>query len=221
MSSRAAYPVADGGAKQARRRLRAPERRVLILDAALRTFAAHGYDGAAMDEIAAGAGVSKAVVYDHVASKRELYTHLLEQIRSDLEQAVEDALRPPGKGGEQRVHAAMTAIFAYVEEHPEASRLLMLELQGPQVSPLGQALEEGVTHEIAVALGSDPRLLGAQPDRARQLEILAELMKSAVLGLASWWYSHPDVPRAMLVERAVAVIWPSIERARSDVLAGA
>jgi AcrR family transcriptional regulator len=64
----------------------------VILAAALRTFASNGYDGAAMDEIAAAAGISKAVVYDHVPSKRELYLQLLESIRQDLERTVEAAL---------------------------------------------------------------------------------------------------------------------------------
>lgn len=211
---------ADSGGS-ARRRLPGPERRVLILDAALRTFAANGYDGAAMDEIAAAAGISKAVVYDHVSSKRELYTHLLDLIRSDLERIVEGALRAPGVDGEQRVHGAMDAVFRYVEEHPEACRLLLLELQGANVSPIGRGLEERVTQGIANTLGNDPELLRARPDRARQLEILAELIKAAVLGLASWWYRHPDAPRRDLVERSVAVIWPAIERARVDAVAGA
>jgi AcrR family transcriptional regulator len=197
--------------------LPASERRALILDAALRTFAANGYDGAAMDEIAAAAGISKAVVYDHVASKRDLYTHLLELVRRDIEAAVEEALRAPGTDAEGRVRAAMEAIYGYVEQHPEASRLLLLELNGADVSELGRALEERLTHDIALTLGSDPRLLHRQPDRSRQLEILAELLKSAVLGLASWWYRHPDARRVDLVERSVALVWPALERERADV----
>ncbi len=221
MTSRASVQAPATGHQQTRRRLPAAERRALILNAALRTFAANGYDGAAMDEIAAAAGVTKAVVYDHVSSKRELYVHLLEVIRSDLERTVEEALRPPGGHGQERVHAAMVGIFAYVEQHPEASRLLLLELQGPSVSTISRGIEERLRHGIAATLGSDPELLRSRPDRAQQLEILAELLKSAVLGLANWWYRHPEAPRAELVERSVAVVWPAIERARADVLPGA
>jgi AcrR family transcriptional regulator len=193
----------------------------MILNAALRTFAENGYDGAAMDEIAAQAGISKAVVYDHVASKHELYTHLLDAIRDEIERTVEDALRAPGDDGEQRVRAAAEAIFRYVEDHPEASRLLLLELQGTNVSQLGRALEERVTEHIARTLGSDPALFDGYAHRARQLTILAELLKSAVLGLASWWYRNPSAPRAELVERTVAVVWPAVEQARTDVTTGA
>jgi AcrR family transcriptional regulator len=202
-------PTPGGG----RRRLPGHERRALILDAALRAFAAHGYDGAAMDQIAAAAGISKAVVYDHVASKRDLYTQLLNAIRDELEQAVGDALQPLDADGEDRVLAAVDAIYRYVEEHPEASRLLVLELHGANVSAIGRELEERISDGIAQILGSEPGAFSGRPDRELQLKVLAELLKSSVLGLASWWYRHPEVPRETLIERTAAVVWPAIERA--------
>jgi len=196
-----------------RRRLPAPERRALILDAALRAFAANGYDGAAMEEIAEAAGISKAVVYDHFASKRELYTQLLDATRSKLEGLVEEALRAPGKGGEGRVRAAVDAIYRYVEEHPDPSRLLVLELQGANVSAVGRELEAKLSFALARTLGRETAVLNDEPDRDLQLTVLAELLKSVVLGGASWWYRHPEVAREDLVDRTVDVLWPAIERA--------
>jgi AcrR family transcriptional regulator len=194
-----------------RRRLPGPERRALILEAALRAFAAHGYDGAAMDEIAEAAGISKAVVYDHVPSKRDLYTQLLHGVRTEIEQLVEEALRSIADDGEERVYAAIEAIYRYVEEHPEASRLLVLELQGANVSAIGRELEEKLMTVVARTLGSETAAFRGRPDRDVQLTLLAELLKSVVLGGAGWWYRHPDVARQDLVERSVGVIWPAIE----------
>lgn len=179
----------------------------------MRAFAANGYDGAAMDEIAVAAGISKAVVYDHVSSKRELYTQLLHAIRSELEGLVEEALRVPGPGGEARVRAAVDAIYRYVEQRPEASRLLVLELQGANVSAVGRELEEKLTQALARTLAGETPAFGEQPDRDLQLTMLAELLKSVVLGGAGWWYRHPQVAREDLVERTVDVLWPAIERA--------
>ena len=200
-------------ATSTRRRLPASERRMLVLDAALRAFAANGYDGAAMDEIAEAAGISKAVVYDHVASKRELYTQLLHAIRAELEEVVEEALRAPGEDGEGRVRAAVDAIYRYVEEHPDASRLLVLELQGAQVSTIGRELEEKLSSALARTLGSETAAFGGHGDRDRQLKIFAELLKAVVLGGAGWWCLHPEVPREDLRDRTVDVLWPAIERA--------
>jgi AcrR family transcriptional regulator len=213
MAARAPLRSVVPTTRATRRRLPGPERRVLILNAALRTFAANGYDGAAMDEIASAAGISKAVVYDHVASKRDLYTQLLHAIRSEIEGVVEEALRAPGADGEERVRAAVDAIYRYVEEHHEASRLLVLELQGANVSAVGLELEERLSSSLAGTLRSETGAFGGHPDRERQLKLLAELLKSAVLGAAAWWYRHPEVPREDLVERTVGVLWPAIERA--------
>jgi AcrR family transcriptional regulator len=217
MASRAPLRPPLQAPRAGRRRLPGHERRLLILEAALRAFAANGYDGAAMDEIAAGAGISKAVVYDHVASKRDLYTQLLHSIRDEIEHAVEEALRAPGVDGEDRARSVIEAIYRYVEEHPEACRLLVLELQGANVSAIGRELEDRITRHVTRTLGADAGLFDGRADRERQLTILAELLKSAVLGVTSWWYRTSDASRDDLVARTVGVVWPAIERARVDV----
>ena len=56
----------------------AGERRAAILDAALSVFAEHGYHAASIDEIARGAEVSKALIYEHFASKQALWASLLD-----------------------------------------------------------------------------------------------------------------------------------------------
>lgn len=50
-----------------------------IIDAARKTFLAHGYDGASMDEIALAAAVSKRTVYNRFRSKEELFAATIEQ----------------------------------------------------------------------------------------------------------------------------------------------
>lgn len=195
-----------------RRRMPAQERRTVVLEAALRTFASNGYDGTSMDEIASAAGVSKAVVYDHVASKRELYTVLLDAIRGELVAVVEAALASTAEPGEPRVRAAVEAIFAFVEQQPEACRLLVLELQGAARSSIGQELEDRIADAIADTL-DEARLFAGHPRRRRQLAMLAELLKSAVIGLASWWFRNPAASRTEVVQRAEGVVWPAIERA--------
>jgi AcrR family transcriptional regulator len=196
------------------RRLPASERRAVILEAALRAFASNGYDGAGMEEIAAAAGVSKAVVYDHVASKRELYMLLLDSIRVELVDLVDDALSATEARGEPRVRAVIDAILCYVEGNPERWRLLLYELRGTTITPLGLELDERITTSIVRTLETDAGLFAAHPQRDRQLRILVELMKSCFGGLVNWWLRNPDIPRSDLVARTTDVVWPAIERAR-------
>ena len=60
-----------------------------ILDCAKRLFIEHGYERVSMDQIAAGAGVSKLTVYNHYGDKDRLFA---EAVRSYCEQGVPDRL---------------------------------------------------------------------------------------------------------------------------------
>ncbi len=198
----------------ARRRLPASERRERILDAAVRLFAERGYHAASMDGIAAEAGISKAVVYDHFTSKRELYTVLLDTIRSELDALIAEAIAPLPEG--DRVWTAIDVFFGYVERNRDACRLLFLEVQGTtEVAAIVQQLDDRVAEALSATLAADPEIFGGHPDRERQVRILAELLKSGIHGLASWWYRHPEVPRADLVARTVGLITPAIDAARA------
>jgi AcrR family transcriptional regulator len=65
-------------------RLGREERRAAILDGATVAFAAGGYAGTSMAEIAAAAGVSHLIVYRHFAGKEELYEAVLQRARATL-----------------------------------------------------------------------------------------------------------------------------------------
>lgn len=100
-----------------------------ILDAALEIFAAYGYQGARVDQIAAAAGLSKPNLLYYFRTKEELYTAVL---RRTLDMWLEplrelDALSDP--------RVALSAYIArkldYSRSQPVASRLFAMEmLQG-------------------------------------------------------------------------------------------
>ncbi|MFZ6690460.1 TetR/AcrR family transcriptional regulator [Undibacterium sp. SXout20W] len=55
-------------------------KREAILQAAIEEFRQHGFDATSMDKIAATAAVSKRTVYNHFASKDELFSAILLQL---------------------------------------------------------------------------------------------------------------------------------------------
>lgn len=55
-------------------------KREAIVQAALSQFRALGFQGASMDGIAAAAGVSKRTVYNHFASKEDLFAEILHRL---------------------------------------------------------------------------------------------------------------------------------------------
>ena len=69
-------------------RLPAAERRSQLLDAALALFSAEGFQAATMDSVAAEAGVTKPVLYQHFSSKRDLFLELLREVGDRLSASV-------------------------------------------------------------------------------------------------------------------------------------
>ncbi len=107
-------------------RLPAAQRKAALVDAAMAVFSAEGYQASTMDAVAAEAGVTKPVLYQHFPSKRELFLHLLsdvaDRMRSVVVEALSDAASP-----HQQVQFGFRAYFDFVSSYPDQFRLLFGE----------------------------------------------------------------------------------------------
>jgi AcrR family transcriptional regulator len=70
--------LANNGATVNGARMAGDERRLQILRIAMRLFSQRGFGGATTKEIAVAAGVSEAMVFRHFATKKELYSAILD-----------------------------------------------------------------------------------------------------------------------------------------------
>ena len=104
-------------------RLPAVRRRRQLLDVALEVFGESGYHQASMDAVAEAAGVTKPVLYQHFESKRDLYLELLEDVGSQMIDAVVSATQVADHPRRQ-VEAGFRAYFRFVSDHASAFRLL-------------------------------------------------------------------------------------------------
>lgn len=210
-----------------RRRLPAAERRELIERAATEVFAAHGYAGASIDEIARQSGVTPPVVYDHFASKLDLFTRLLERTRDELLAMWVEQLAVPSPEGDPlavaagrkpetdvRMRRAFDAWARYVEANRFASRMYFQEATGDaDARTAHRAIQAQGRAALGVILGQEPgaeRLAGGSDPQA--LEMAAEVIRAGLAGLAIWWDDHPHVPRERIVETAMNVLWTGFER---------
>ncbi|MDQ3715024.1 MAG: TetR family transcriptional regulator, partial [Actinomycetota bacterium] len=69
------------------RRLPWPARREQILAAATTSFAQAGFTATSLEDVAAAAGITRAIVYRHFQSKTELYRAVLDRARDRLQEA--------------------------------------------------------------------------------------------------------------------------------------
>ena len=193
----------------------AAQRRDVIERVATEVFAERGYEGASIDEIARRSGVSAPVVYDHFASKQDLYERLLVRTRDELLELWREQLFSD-EPAEVRVPRALEAWAAYVETHPYASRMYFREATGvAEVQAFHRELHAQARAALGAILAREPgaeRLAGAGD--AEALEMAAEAIRSGLTGLAIWWSEHPHVPRERIVATAVNVFWVGFERAR-------
>src|SRR3954451_4923404 len=209
--------AATQGTKPAKRRLSAVDRRAAILDAALDIFSGRGYHAASIDEIASQAGISKALIYEHFPSKKDLHASLLERhVQEIFERLARSAATP--EPGEVRLRAGVDAFLEWVETHPRAFRLLFRDNFEVDVAELLQRLQQQATFAIAGLMATEPIAPAqggeTQAERRLAVEMFAQQLSGAVQSLAIWWREHPKVKREFLVACVMDFAWLGLERVR-------
>ena len=146
-------------------RMPAAERRVKLLETAIRVFSEGSYRGTTTAEIARAAGVSEPILYRHFASKRDLYLAALEhvwtQARTSFEAALEhepdvlSALATMGRGHfaqrdcKHQLSELWVQALSEATEDPVLRKYLrkhMREVHDFFAAMLRRGQEEGVLH---------------------------------------------------------------------------
>jgi AcrR family transcriptional regulator len=194
--------------------LTAEERRTGILDSALAVFSESGYHASSIDDIAREAGVSKALIYEHFASKQELYADLIARNARELSQRIIAALVGVElESGAARLATGLDAFFAFVEERRDAWRMLFRDATDPETAAVVDRMLEQVTAEVTMLISQDPgaQALDSAEDR-RALRLLAEMLVGGTQSMANWWTSNPEAPREQMVAIAMDFAWLGLER---------
>ncbi|MEO5678532.1 MAG: TetR/AcrR family transcriptional regulator [Acidimicrobiales bacterium] len=151
-------------------RLPAARRRRQLLDVALAAFSSGGFHGTSMDDVAAAAGVTKPVLYQHFGSKRALYVELLDDVGGQLMDVIAKAAAE-ADGPHRQVEAGFGAYFHFVEHHEPAFRLLFGG---------GSKRDEGFADRVRLVEGAIADLIAT----FISADITAELPAEQILTLA-------------------------------------
>jgi AcrR family transcriptional regulator len=189
------------------------QRRALIEDAAAPLFVAHGYAGTTLEDVAAAAGISRPVIYDHFASKRALHDALVERHTGELMASVASRVAEAAAEPRARLRAGFDAFFEFIEGDPYAWRMIFREpLAEGTIGVLPNRIQGTVTAGIAGLLrqaAHDANVDLGSPERVVRF---AESMRWMCNGLAAWWYEQPDIDRAVLVDTVMDLCWTGLER---------
>ena len=131
-------------------RLPAAQRREQLLQVSRCVLAKRGFYETTMADIADAAGVTKPVLYQHFASKRDLYSAVLHDIGDRLQQTVIAAAQS-AQTPRQRVDAGFRAYAAFVEEDADGFQILFsgTSRQDGEWASITSEVEHSIAESIA------------------------------------------------------------------------
>ena len=157
----------SGGQRaEERRRARVDRTRADLLAAAARVFAAQGYEGASVGDIAAEAGYTKGALYAHFGSKSDLFVALARE-RLDCDRPTGPAAGSATGDLADELSAGVAAtgddpsmllaleMLAYAVRHPEAR---------DDLGPLFDASLQGLAERVRDDRLARSRSAGSEPD---------------------------------------------------------
>ena len=205
-------------AARVRRRLSSEDRRRELLDAALAEFSSRGYYLTQMEHVAATAGVSKALVYQHFASKEELFAAVTERVVEGFMKRLPEVLGAAGDAL-SAWRGVVRLLCDLVAERPESWALVARHLDNPELGAPLRRLREQVNEVLAAVLAGyfapeGDVAVPSEEEVLAQARLTVPLLVGALQGLMSWWLEHPEVPRAMVEARAVNFGWLGLDRIR-------
>ena len=179
------------------------ERREQLLDIGRTLFAERGFDGTSVEEIAAAAGVSKPVVYEHFGGKEGLYAVVVDREFERLLGLVSRAVTE-GVHYREKLEKAALALLAYIEESSDGFRILVRDSHGST----GTGSFASLLSEIA---GEVEHVLGQEFDRhgydRRYAPMYAQMLVGMISLTGQWWLDERKPGREEVAAHVVNLAW--------------
>ncbi len=195
--------------RAARVRMTGKERREQLLDVGRSLFAERGFEGTSVEEIAARAGVSKPVVYEHFGGKEGLYAVVVDREVQRLLNSFTSALS--GDSPKELLEQATLALLVYVEDQADGFRILVRE------SPVPLSGSGGGFATIISDIASQVEYILAREFKARGFETkLAGLYSQALVGMVAltgqWWLETRKPKRDEVAAHLVNLAWNGLSK---------
>jgi AcrR family transcriptional regulator len=174
------------------------ERRQQLLDIGRHLFAERGFEGTSIEEIAAQAGVSKPVVYEHFGGKEGLYAVVVDREVERLLTMVTTLLE--GEHNDQKFEAAAVALLRYIDENSDGFRILVRDSNPGSVSGTYGTMLSDIAMQVEYIMADFLRSRGRDPKLA---PMYSQMMVGMVAFTGQWWL---DARKPRLEEVASSLI---------------
>jgi AcrR family transcriptional regulator len=190
----------------------AGERRSQLVDVAKAVFAEHGYDGASVEEIAARAGVSKPIVYEHFGGKEGVYAVVVDRETSRLLEMITSRLGP-GLGAREQVRNSAMAFLDYIEADPAGFRVLTRDSPAgfsgggmagllSDVATTAEEVLAGFFKQTGIDLASAP--------------LYAHALVGMVVHVGAWWAEERSPDKETVAAHLTALAYSGLSRLPTD-----
>lgn len=171
-------------------------RRAQLIEVTVDLVADEGYRGASLARIAQRAGISKAAVLYHFASKdalvRAAHDHTLTALTGEVARAVEAAQAPNGPA------AYIRTMIGHLQEHPRHTRML-IEAMSHGIGEHGAAERWQALAQIMAAAWPEPQ---ADPRTA------AVIVGGAIDGIVNEGLQDSGYDTVAAAEQLIAMVEP-------------
>src|SRR6202167_1042582 len=168
------------------------------LDTDRRIFAERGSEGTSSEQIAARAGVSKPVVYEHFGGKEGLYAVVVDREVERLLTMATTLLG--GDHSREEVEAAAVTLLRYIEENADGFRILVRDSNpGSSTGTYGTLLSD-IAGQVEYILAD---FLVSRGHDAKLAPLYAQMLVGMVAFAGQWWL---DARKPKLEEVAANLI---------------
>ena len=195
-------PPRAAESRSVRVRMTGKQRREQLIDVGRRLFAERGFEGTSVEEIAAKAGVSKPVVYEHFGGKEGLYAVVVDREMQQLLDTVTGALT----GGHPRelLEQAAFALLDYIEQSTDGFRILVRDSPVAQSTGSFASLISDIATQVEHILVAEFKQRGYEPKHA---SLYSQMLVGMVALTGQWWLDVRKPRKADVAAHLVNLAW--------------
>lgn len=192
------------------------ERREQLIDVARAAFAERGLEGSSVEEIAARAGVSKPVVYEHFGGKEGLYAVVVDRevrrLRDDIRQALTTSPATP-RG---LIELGTLALLDYISSNPDGFKILSRDSAvTSEHGSIGTILSD-IAAQVEDLLAGHFDRAGFDPGTA---PLYSQMLVGLVALAGQWWHDNRDeygIDKSTIAAHLVNLAWNGMRHLRAD-----
>lgn len=191
---------------------RREQTRLALLDAGASTFAARGYHGASLDDVAEVAGFTKGAIYDHFGSKEDFFFAVVEHRAGIRLQRFAEALDRPDATVQGMIDRTTTLLVELLQ--PDRSSTLLDaeawllaqrdEDARQRLAAQQRRMVERVTALILQAVEATGATLHLAPDDH------AKLLIAATAGISRFALTDPDAGAERLFPQLLEILTETV-----------